>query len=197
MRRLALAAAALLAAAAPLAAHPHVIVQPRLAVQCADGRPASLRFDWTFDESFSASILQEVGAPPAGGLFDPAAQKAIHAGFFQNLREYGYFLRIFVDDKRFRVAAVRDFQASAAGKRVSYRFVVDLPPPAKPGRHSLRVVCFDDSFFVAFDPWAPAAVAVAGETPPDWTLGLAPVKLDAGAWGAIAAQECRIAFTGK
>ena len=131
--------------AAPASAHPHVFVDCTLTFVVDAKGLAGFREEWSFDEMFSATILDDVDANHDGKLSKPEVA-ALKTGYFDNLVNFGYFSHLFVNGAAVPVKKVSDFSASVAGGKVRYGFFVPCPVPVDAST-TIALSVFDESYY--------------------------------------------------
>ena len=82
----------------PAWGHPHVFLDGELRVRAAKGRVTALELIWEFDEAFSQGMAGDFDRN-GDGKFDQKETKALFKGGFENLKHFGYFLRLELDGK--------------------------------------------------------------------------------------------------
>ena len=130
--------------------HPHVFLDGELRVRAAKGRVTALELIWEFDEAFSRGMAGDFDRN-GDGKFDQKETKALFKGGFENLKHFGYFLRLELDGKVLPpLKKARDFSPRLDGEtgKLVYRFVlpVDLAPRAEGS--TLVVALYDTSYYV-------------------------------------------------
>jgi ABC-type uncharacterized transport system substrate-binding protein len=155
-------------------AHPHVRVSSvSELIYAADGTLTGIRHAWTFDDTFSASALQDVDTKRKADYsreeLAPLAQTNV-----DGLREYGYFTTAKADGKKQRFLEPVDYFLDYHDGRLTLHFLLPVKTPFKARQLSLEI--FDPSFFVDFqlaenDPvklaGAPATCQMNFERPKD------------------------------
>ncbi|HYE00959.1 MAG TPA: DUF1007 family protein [Alphaproteobacteria bacterium] len=170
-------AGALLAGGA--AAHPHVFVETRYEVTTTP-QPA-VQVVWYFDEFYSA-MIGDTYDTDKDDAFSPAEVAAIREQVFVPLAEYGYLTELVLDGERVDMKGADRFEARWNGKVVSYRFAVPLPK----AEGELRMLGFDEEYFIDFKPMGeepvrldgigdPARCLPAAETRTSVSMGAIPV----------------------
>ncbi len=190
MRLAALGAlAALLPAAAD--AHPHVFADYGVALEFSDRDLAGVRLTWTFDEQFSSGLLHDYKDLKRKPIA-PATTALIQRKEFDFLKTSNYFTEIVLDGKPLTLS-VRDFAVTVAGDRVTYSFTVPIPAGG-PVDGTVRVVPFDDEFYVQFTRAARAAASIEGTGGAGASCQVAVVQRDAGMWGMQDADQIDCKF---
>jgi len=142
-----LAALAACGAAGPARAHPHIWIDVVATLLFENDKVTALRFQWTFDEFFSAGVISEFDKNK-DKAFDPSEIEAVRTGAFDGVKEVGYFTDVLIDDRKFDIAATTDFTAAIEKGAAIYRFTVPLAEPLDPVKSSLAVTVYDKSYFV-------------------------------------------------
>jgi ABC-type uncharacterized transport system substrate-binding protein len=143
-------AAMLVLGAAPGFAHPHVFIDYTATILCDGDKVTGVRIAWTFDEMYSASLYHDYTSRPHGPL-SPQDVQQLEAGAFEDTAEEHYFTDIAVDGKPQTVSAVKDFDASYDGRRMTYRFTAPLSLAAGVQPTILEVDSFDTEFYIDYE----------------------------------------------
>lgn len=148
-----LAALLLWALAAPAEAHPHVWVTARSEiVYGADGRIASVRHAWTFDEMFSSFAVQGLDTNNDGKLsrqeLAPLAEVNV-----TSLDEFKFFtFGKFGDQQRIVFGKPVDYWLEADDKGIlTLHFTLPVKSNAPAAGEPFRVEVYDPTYFVAFE----------------------------------------------
>jgi ABC-type uncharacterized transport system substrate-binding protein len=143
------AAAAVVActSARPASAHPHIWIDVVATVLFDNAKVTGVRFQWTFDEFFSAGVISEFDKNK-NKKFEPAEIEAVRTGAFEGVKEVGYFTDVLVDDKKFEIALTKDFTAAVEKGSAVYHFTVPLTEPLDPAKHALALTVYDKAYFV-------------------------------------------------
>ncbi len=189
MRAFILAAAL---AATPVAAyaHPHIWIDYRVSFVFDASGLRGFYEEWTFDKYQSEDILQDFDTNH-DGRFSAQEVEAVRVGYFENTKEYGYFVTARVDGRDVGQVKATDFNATVENGRVVYQFFVPLRVRSGARPHTVTVIDWDPSYFVDFsvasDPLAvvaPGSIAERHEVrndlqdhyefPPDLYISQAP-----------------------
>lgn len=128
--------------------HPHVWVDKGVTVVFGEQGMQGFVMRWTFDEIFSEEILDLAGAD--GTQFTDSQISLIKREFFDNLRHFNYFTRIWIDGREFTVNFVRDFAPRTENRRVIYEFFVPCTVTATDSAKEVRLLVQDPEIFVDF-----------------------------------------------
>jgi len=134
---------AILFTPAVLSAHPHMFLTSSEEFVWDKGRLSGCWIEWTFDQFFSADIIQAYDHD-GNGKFDDAETKEVYNGAFIYLKNYYYFTFIRQGQNRTNPQSVSSFRAGIRGPKMWYRFFVDLSK-SSPGEICLSV--YDYTFF--------------------------------------------------
>lgn len=142
-------ALALVTASAPRQsdAHPHVWLDTTFELLVESERVHAARVYWTFDEFFSALMLEDFDKDGDGTLDDGAAA-LLFEQVLEPLREYSYFTHLHVDGAKVVVEGVEDFDATAEDQRVTFGFTVPLPRAIDPRETLFSIALYDESYYV-------------------------------------------------
>ena len=161
---------AVAAATGPAAmAHPHVWVDTVVTALFDQGKVASLREEWWFDEDFSVTALSQVRktkgmAAAAIRPLSPPEVDQLRTQAFSNLANYAYFTHVWAAGKAIAVAKeAGSFAARMDGAKLAYTFTVTLATPVDPRSGALRIGIWDDTYYVDVGPAKGAAARVEGD----------------------------------
>lgn len=116
---------ALLLTPALLSAHPHMFLTSTEEFVWENDRLSGCSIEWTFDQFFSADIIQAYDRD-GNGKFDASETKEVYNGAFINLKNYYYFTFIRQGKNRMNPPSVSKFSAGIRGQKMWYRFFIDL-----------------------------------------------------------------------
>ena len=180
--RMIFALAGLLAAGVSASAHPHVWVtmQGEL-VYAPDGSVTGVRYNWTFDDMFSAFATQGL-EPKKPGQFTRADLEPLAKENVSSLKEFDYFTFAKANGQKVEMKDPIDYYLDYNTKDtvLTLHFTLPLKTPVK--AKELNVEIYDPEYFVDFsfkdvkDPislvGAPAACKLTVARPKD--LSVAP-----------------------
>jgi len=130
-----------------LVAHPHVFIDNRVSVLFDDKGLAGFRHEWSFDEMFSSTIIQEFDLN-ADGKFDEKEIKDVERGAFSNLKEYNYFIDITINGKQFKIQGIKDFYAEIDSGIMVYEFFLPCKVTATFDNQEVKIAVYDPTYFV-------------------------------------------------
>jgi ABC-type uncharacterized transport system substrate-binding protein len=142
--------AGLLAGLAGASAHPHVwVTMQNELVYAPDGAITGLRYNWTFDDMFSAFATQGVDAKKPGQFtredLAPLAKENINS-----LKDFGYFTVAKANGKKIELKEPTDYYLDYNAKDtvLTLHFTVPLKTPIKTKELNLEI--YDPEYFVDF-----------------------------------------------
>ena len=136
----------------PAAAHPHVWILANAELALRDGQIERLRLTWTFDDMYSALVVEDFDSNGDGAL--DADELAILAKESRaSLKDYSFFTRFLVDGQRLEVA----------GDLLRYHLDIPLPAPVDPRRQAFAFSIYDDSYYIDLQLNGAGAVTLEGE----------------------------------
>ena len=163
MRLAARASMALLLALVPaldLHAHPHVFISSLVAVDFEGPSLSRISVEWTFDELFSQMIVADYDRGKKGS-FTEAEAAALKKGAFDNLRNYHYFLALYLDGKPI---ALPPIETSSPRYATGGSSIPSLCRSRAPDRRGAAANSGSPSttirYYVAFDKMSPSDVAL-------------------------------------
>src|SRR5580704_13852172 len=140
----------LLAAGASASAHPHVwVTMEGQLVYAPDGSVTGVRYDWTFDDMFSAFAAQGIDAKTKGQFsrqeLAPLAQENVGS-----LKEFDYFTFAKANGKKIEMKDPTDYYLDYNTKDtvLTLHFTLPLKTPVK--AKELNVEIYDPEYFVDF-----------------------------------------------
>jgi ABC-type uncharacterized transport system substrate-binding protein len=148
--RMILALAGLLAAGGAALAHPHVWVtmQGEL-VYAPDGSVTGVRYNWTFDDMFSAFATQGI-EPKKPGVFTRQDLDSLAKENVSSLKEFDYFTFAKANGKKIEMKDPTDYYLDYNTKDtvLTLHFTLPLKTPVK--AKELNVEIYDPEYFVDF-----------------------------------------------
>jgi ABC-type uncharacterized transport system substrate-binding protein len=174
------AVAGVVLAAASASAHPHVwVTMEGQFVYAPDGSVTGVRYEWTFDDMFSAFATQGIEAKTKGQFsrqeLAPLAQENVGS-----LKEFDYFTFAKANGKKIEMKDPTDYYLDYDAKDtvLTLHFTLSFRTPVK--AKELNVEIYDPEYFVDFSfkdveapiglIGAPAACKLTIERPKDLTV---------------------------
>ncbi len=147
--------------------HPHVFIEAEVEIELNAQGIKGLWQDWTFDEYFSAWIIEEFDTNQ-DGRFDDQETRAVHDGAFRYLAEFGYFTKVLKGEREMPIKAIEKFSVATRGHKIVYTFFVNLDIKVPSGVSELIIAVYDESFYcqVAFPK---KAIGFKGK-PDEWKI---------------------------
>jgi ABC-type uncharacterized transport system substrate-binding protein len=144
------ALAGLLAAGASACAHPHVWVtmQGEL-VYAPDGSVTGVRYNWTFDDMFSAFAVQGLD-PKKPGVFTKEDLEPLAKENVDSLKEFGYFTFGKANGKKLEMKEPIDYFLDYNTKDTVLTLHFTLPFKAPVKSKELNLEIYDPEYFVDF-----------------------------------------------
>ncbi len=127
--------------------HPHVFIDNRIAVVFNEKGLKGFNHEWTFDEMFSSTIIQEFDLN-ADGEFGEEEIKKVEEGAFSNLKEYEYFTDIKINGHQFKIQKVNSFYAEIDSGVMVYEFFIPCEVIAGLEKQEVIISVFDPTYFV-------------------------------------------------
>jgi ABC-type uncharacterized transport system substrate-binding protein len=115
-------------ACVPAETHPHVFVEHSLLIRLSPAGLEGVSVHWTFDEFFSAVLVQSFDRDRNGRL-SPEELRSLERDQTEKLSAVAFFVEVRVDGIEVAVRDVRDFRVTVTDERVSYDFFVPLRSP--------------------------------------------------------------------
>ena len=144
---LGLTALTAITAGRPAEAHPHIWIDVVATFVFDNAKVTGVRFQWTFDEFFSAGVISEFDKN-RNKAFDGAEIDAVRTGAFDGVKEVGYFTDVLIDGHKVEISETKDFTAAIEKGAAVYHFTVPFAQPLEPAKTSLAVTVYDKSYFV-------------------------------------------------
>lgn len=172
LRRL-IVAAIIACAPAAASAHPHEFVTMKVTTLFdAAGAVVGMRYNWLFDEFFSAYALEGQDAN-ANGKAEQSELDALQAEILGNIAKIGYFTAYDENALVPQVAAAKPVAAALRGRQLDLTFELSFATPVRPTTDKpLRYAIYDDEFYIAMTHDAQADAIVLEGAPAGCTSEL-------------------------
>lgn len=125
-------------------AHPHSFIDYTAEVCFDDRGIQGISTTWYFDEMFSSFV--ESYDEDQNKVFSATETKILKQEAFDNLKEYNYFARIYLDGKPMKVTIIKDFYPFFHGNSIAYRFFIPLENG--PRTQELVFMFFDPTYYI-------------------------------------------------
>ncbi len=126
-------------------AHPHVFIESEMDIELEAGGISGIWHHWTFDEYFSAWILEEYDQDN-DGLFSPEETKKLYEEAFKNLKQYGFWTRILRGGSEIPVSRIENFTVEINDNMATYSFFVPLDMTVA-SESDIFIAVYDESFY--------------------------------------------------
>lgn len=136
----------LLGTVAPAWGHPHVFIEVRIDVELDGSGIKGLWQHWTFDEYFSAWVIEEFDTD-GDGRFSAQELHDVYEQSFANLANFGYFTKIMVGDREIPVKRIEHFSVAIEDNRTVYSFFTPLQIAVGPETPPVVVAVYDEAFY--------------------------------------------------
>ncbi|RLD45780.1 MAG: hypothetical protein DRI86_05075 [Bacteroidetes bacterium] len=129
-------------------AHPHVFINAFLSIDFNDSGVCGIGVRWDFDEMFTELMLEEYDAD-ANGIFDDNEKKRLYNEAFVNLKEFGFFTKIFVGNNRVEYSKTENFKAYIKDGQMIYEFYIPLSINISSDSYKLINICpYDETYYM-------------------------------------------------
>tara|TARA_A100001037_G_scaffold300405_2_gene327889 strand:+ start:6327 stop:6911 length:585 start_codon:yes stop_codon:yes gene_type:complete len=153
-------------------AHPHAWIDMSSSVTFdRQSRIRSIVVDWLFDDFYTAFVVEDinrVGEPLDDALASLAKEN------LSNLKEYGYFVDVQVDDQRQKVEFTGHFETEIRDDRLWLRFEIALPEPVDPHRQTVSYAVYDPTYYIEILHLEGDVVTLRGEKPSGCFASIVP-----------------------
>jgi len=162
-RSLMLATLALLAVPGrEAAAHPHLWIDTTGTILFDQGKVSAIRFQWIFDEFFSAGVIGEFDKNN-NKQFDADEIEPLRVGAFEGTKEVGFFTDLQINGEKFAIQTTTDFAPRIEKGIAVYEFTVPLPEPFDPAQKPLTISVYDQTYFVDIAFQGPEPIKLSGD----------------------------------
>lgn len=147
MRKIVSALAASAALTGAALAHPHIWITARYDVWIGeDGKIGAIGIDWTFDEFFSAFMIE--GLDKNGdGIYAPEELAQLTQENRESLKEVGYFVSVTVDGQKIAMRDPDRFAYAYENGLLRLRFSLPLETAIDPRGHQVSFKGYDPSYY--------------------------------------------------
>lgn len=175
--------------ALPALAHPHVFVSSRTEVLYApDGSVTGLRHIWSFDEAYSAYMVQGLDKNGDGKVTPDELTELANVNM-ESLPDVGFFTVVKANGKTQEFGTPQDAGLVYDNKILTLSYTLPLKQPAKASR-SFGMEIGDPTYFVAFDIAEGDGAVIARDAPKGCVVRIArPPKLDAETQQKLAMED--------
>ncbi len=184
-----LAALLTMLAAGPALAHPHIFIEARAAITFNDaGEVVSVHNSWTFDEAYSAYMVQGLDKNGDGKL-TPDELAELAKVNIESLPDVDFFTAAKANGKMQAFGTPRDEGLVYENKVLTLSFTLPLKTPAAANR-SFGIEIGDPTYFVAFEVGAEADAVTTRDAPKGCVVRvMRPPKLDTATQQRLAQED--------
>ena len=129
-------------------AHPHVWIISDVALVMRDGAIRAMHVSWTFDEMFSALMMEDYDSDDDGALSEAEFAAITESQGERSLASYGYFTHVELGNEPLVIETVDDFRVEVVGYNVRVSFTVPMPSPVDPAVTPFSVSLYDPTYYV-------------------------------------------------
>ncbi|MBR9981833.1 MAG: DUF1007 family protein [Desulfatitalea sp.] len=126
--------------------HPHVFIEVRIEVELDARGIKGIWQHWTFDEYFSAWIIEEFDTD-GDGKFSDEELPIVFEQSFHNLAKHGYYTKILVGDRQIPVNHIEHFSVAIENNHTIYSFFTSLNIAIEPDTPPVVVAVYDEDFY--------------------------------------------------
>jgi ABC-type uncharacterized transport system substrate-binding protein len=183
------AAAAWFGLALPALAHPHVFVTSRTEILYdASGAVKALRHRWSFDEAYSAYMVQGLDKNGDGKLTSDELAELAKVNM-ESLPDVGFFTIAKANGKAQEFGTPSGESLSYENKILTLTYTLPLKTPATANR-SFGIEIGDPTYFVAFEIGEEADAVAARDAPKGCVVRIMrPPKLDSATQQRLAQED--------
>ncbi|WID94238.1 DUF1007 family protein [Bosea vestrisii] len=181
--------AAWLGLALPALAHPHVFVTSRTEILYgSDGAVKALRHRWSFDEAYSAYMVQGLDKNGDGKLTSDELAELAKVNM-ESLPDVGFFTIAKANGKPQEFGTPSEASLSYENKTLTLTYTLPLKVPATANR-SFGIEIGDPTYFVAFEIGEEADAVAARDAPKGCIVRIMrPPKLDSATQQRLAQED--------
>jgi ABC-type uncharacterized transport system substrate-binding protein len=144
------------------AAHPHVFIDATYRVDMTGGDTVkAIDIAWTFDETYSSFLLEDLDKDKDGAADQPEMQK-LAAETMESLAEYGWFMEMKAGEDKIGAAKPQTFAYRQDGKRLTLSFTLPLATPVDPRVKGFAFSGYDPYYYIDMVIPGQGNVAVTG-----------------------------------
>ena len=128
-------------------AHPHVFIDTQIKVHFDTKGISGFKITWTFDEMFSEIMINEFDKD-FDEEFSKEEQKTIYKTAFSNLKKFGYFTEIYIDNKAFNINYITNFSAIIKDGIMIYSFFIPCHITGRSTDRKVDIYTYDSSYYM-------------------------------------------------
>jgi len=127
--------------------HPHVFIDTQIKVHFDTKGISGFKITWTFDEMFSELMIDEFDKD-FDEEFSKEEQKTIYKTAFSNLKKFGYFTEIYIDNKAFNINNITNFSAKIKDGMMIYSFFIPCHIMGSSTDRKVDIYTYDSSYYM-------------------------------------------------
>ena len=132
-------------------AHPHEFVEMKTSVLFdAEGRATGLRYDWTFDEFFTAYAV-EPSDTDGDGKPEQAGLDVLFGEIISNITPIDYFTKFDQNGAVPKLGTAVPLGATMVGRQLNLKFDVAFDAPLDLSGVTMRYAIYDEEFYIAMN----------------------------------------------
>ncbi|HOF00634.1 MAG TPA: DUF1007 family protein [Spirochaetota bacterium] len=130
--------------------HPHLFIKSSSDFLIKDNFIKGIKISWTWDKWWSEDVINECDKNN-DNLFDEKETQLIYEDFFIGIEDFNYFTEITINNKKIKIAGVKDFKAFInSDKIVTYIFVIPIEVKIE-DEVKISLAFNDETIYTAFD----------------------------------------------
>ncbi len=131
-------------------AHPHTFIDYKATVCFNYEGIEGVEATWYFDEMFSSYVAMYDA--DSNKKFSEQELKKLKAEAFDNLKEYHYFAKFYIDGKVFYPEYIKDFYSFFEDGKIVYRFFIPCTIKSSYQEKDFVVMFFDPTYYIHVAP---------------------------------------------
>lgn len=130
--------------------HPHTFIDYKIDFKFDTKGLAAIKTIWKFDEMFTQMV--KTYDENEDNIFQETEIATLKSEAFDNLKEYNYFAKIYINGKVFEVKFIKNFRAEINGNQLIYSFSIPCHVTATTALKIISVIFFDPTYYIHVDP---------------------------------------------
>ncbi|MFP4521946.1 MAG: DUF1007 family protein [Fibrobacterota bacterium] len=129
--------------------HPHLFITAGIGPVVENGYLTGIEIQWKWGDWWSADVISNCDYD-GDGAFNDIETDAVYSDYFSNVKDFNFFMKLFVNGKTIKPDIVDEFAAEIdADKKVTYRFIVPCLVRIE-NEIKVNVLFSDQTNYVAF-----------------------------------------------
>ena len=131
-----------------LIAHPHLFIKPVVSIiNNEENIVKGIEIEWEWDEWWSRDVIEDCDLDK-NGVFSPKETDIVYKNFFIGIKDFNFFMEIYVNKKRIGIKNVVDFSVKIESNIVTYKFTIPLNISEK--RNNFKIIFNDETIYTSF-----------------------------------------------